>query len=42
MPKVAADCSVEEVNAKMKETGKANLLSKLYDDGEIKGYIMVL
>ena len=37
MPKVAAVCGVEKVNPKMKETGEAHLLSKLHDDGEIKG-----
>ena len=40
MPKVAAVCGVEKVNPKMKETGEAHLLSKLNDDGEIKGCIV--
>ena len=40
MPKVAAVCGVEKVNPKMKETGEAHLLSKLHDDGEIKGCIV--
>ena len=40
MPKVAAVCGVEKVNPKMKETGEAHLLSKLQDDGEIKGCIV--
>ena len=39
-PKVAAVCGVEKVNPKMKETGEAHLLSKLNDDGEIKGCIV--
>ena len=40
MPKVAAVSGVEKVNPKMKETGEAHLLSKLHDDGEIKGCIV--
>ena len=40
MPKVAAVCALEKVNPKMKETGEAHLLSKLHDDGEIKGCIV--
>ena len=40
MPKVAAVTGVEKVNPKMKETGEAHLLSKLHDDGEIKGCIV--
>ena len=40
MPKVAAVCGVEKVNPKMKETGEAHLLSKLHDDGEIKGCVV--
>ena len=39
-PKVAAVCGVEKVNPKMKETGESHLLSKLQDDGEIKGCIV--
>ena len=40
MPKVAALSGVEKVNPKMPETGEAHLLSKLHDDGEIKGCIV--
>ena len=40
IPKVAAVCAIEKVNPKMKETGEAHLLSKLHDDGEIKGCIV--
>ena len=40
MPKVAAVSGVEKVNPKMKETGEAHILSKLHDDGEIKGCIV--
>ena len=39
-PKVAVVCGVEKVNPKMPETGEAHLLSKLQDDGEIKGCIV--